>query len=135
MPDGDATTREWPFGVTAIAVIQVVAAAVAAFSWWTSDPFEAGLGDPAVYFQSLSIGLAVITLIAAVGLLLLHPAAWSLTLLVISVNMGVGLWAYYNGHPNYITMGLNVASIFYLNSREVRLAFGVARSKESVPIE
>lgn len=135
MSEVQRNDRERPFGVTAIAVIQVIAAGAAAAGWLRSDPFETGLSDPAVYFQSLTIALAIITLIAAVGLLILHHAAWSLILLVISVNMGVGLWAYYDGHPNYITMGLNVVSIFYLNSREVRQAFGVARVRDTVPIE
>lgn len=135
MPDRETTQQERPFGVTAIAVIQAIAAAAAVVGWWRRDPFETGIADPTVYLQSLTVVLALFTLIAAIGLLLLHSSAWSLILLIISVNMGVGLWAYYDGHPNYVTMGLNVISIFYLNSREVRRAFGVARSREHVPIE
>lgn len=135
MYDAGYDVRKRPFGVTAIAVIQVVAAAVAMYQWWSRDPFEAGLLDTSVYLHSLTFALASLTLIAAVGLLLMHKWAWPAVLLAISVNMAVGLWAYYDDHPNYIMMTLNVIAIFYLNSRDVRLAFDRVRPRDSVPIE
>lgn len=135
MHDAGYDERERPFGVAAIAVLQVITAGAAMYGWWTRDPFDAGLFDPSVFLHSLTFALASLTLIAAIGLLLMHQWAWPAVLLAISVNMAVGLWAYYDSHPNYVTMTLNVISIFYLNSRDVRQAFGRLRPRDSVPVE
>lgn len=135
MHDAGYNANQRPFGVTAIAVLQVITAGAAMVGWWQREPFEEGLLDPSVVTHSLTLGLALLTLIAAFGLLLMHEWAWPTVLAAISVNMGVGLWAYYDGHPNYVTMILNVISIFYLNSRDVRHAFGIVRPRDSVPVE
>lgn len=124
-----------PFGVTAIAFIQVVSSVAAITGWWASGPFDTGLGDPAVYLNSLSVGVAVIGLIVAVGLLLMVRWAWPLALFLLSIQLGVGLWAYYHEQSNYVTMALSAIAIFYLNSRDVRGGFGYIRARESIPVE
>lgn len=125
-----------PFGVTMIAVIQLLAALAAIYGWWTRGPFDASLRDPATYAHMLTAALATASLIGAFGLLLMVRQAWPFVLLVISVNMAVGLWAYVDDHPNYVTMTLNMVSVFYLNSRDVRGAFGYIRPRDSgVPLE
>jgi hydrogenase/urease accessory protein HupE len=121
--------------VAAIAVIQVISSVSAIAGWWASDPFDTGVDDPAVYLNSLSVIVAVIGLIVAVGLLLVVRWAWPLALFVLSVQLSVGLWAYYQDHPNFVTMALSVVAIFYLNSRDVRGSFGYIRPRESTPIE
>ena len=135
-PEGSSVEqRDRPFGVTAIAFLQVGASATAIIRWWESGPIDAGFSDPAVYLNSLSAGVAFTGLILAVALLIMVRWAWPLALFVLSVQLGVGLWAYYQDHPGYLTMVFNVAAIFYLNSREVRRAFGYVRARESLPIE
>jgi hypothetical protein len=124
-----------PFGVTAIAFIQVVTSASALAGWWASGPFDAGYGDRAVYLNSAAVAVALLGLIVAAGLLLMVRWAWPLILFVLSIQLAVGLWAYYHDHPNFVTMALSVVAIFYLNSRDVRGAFGYIRPRESVPIE
>lgn len=124
-----------PFGVTAIAFIQLVTSVSAITGWWASGPADAGFTDPAVYLNSLSVVVAIIGLTVAISLLLMVRWAWPLALFVLSIQLAVGLWAYYHGHPNYVTMALGVIAIFYLNSRDVRGAFGYVRARESVPIE
>ena len=127
--------RDRPFGVTAIAFLQVGASATAIFRWWESGPIDSGFSDPAVYLNSLSAGVAFTGVILAVGLLAMVRWAWPLALFILSVQLGVGLWAYYQDHPGYLTMIFSVAAIFYLNSRDVRDAFGYVRARESLPIE
>ncbi|MEZ4522914.1 MAG: hypothetical protein R3A46_14940 [Thermomicrobiales bacterium] len=127
--------RTRPFGVTAIAFIQLVSSVSAIGGWWVSGPFDAGFRDAAVYLNSLSVAIAGIGLIVVVGLLLMVKWAWPLALFVLSVQLAVGLWAYYHGHPNFITMVLSVVAIFYLNSRDVRGSFGFINPRETVPIE
>jgi hypothetical protein len=124
-----------PFGVTAIAFIQVVSSASAIAGWWASGPFDTGFRDPAVYLNSLSVAVASMGLIVAVGLLLMFRWSWPLALFALSVQLAVGLWAYYHGHPNFVTLALSVLAIFYLNSRDVRGSFGFIRSRESTPVE
>ena len=127
--------RSRPFGVTAIAFIQVVSSVAAITGWWASGPFDAGMSDPAVYLNSLSVGVAIVGVIVALGLLLMVRWAWPLALFLLSIQLGVGLWAYYHGHPNFVTMALSVITIFYLNSRDVRGGFGFIRARESIPVE
>jgi len=124
-----------PFGVTAVAYLQVATSGAAIYGWWLSDPFDTRLSDPEVYLSSLSVALAVTGLIVAIGLLATVRWAWPLALFVLSVQLAVGLWAYTHGHAIYETMALSVASIFYLNSRDVRGAFGFVRARETLPIE
>jgi len=121
--------------VTAIAVIQAITSVSAIAGWWRSGPFDAGMRDSAVYLSSLAVLVAVIGLIVAGGLLSMVRWAWPLALFVLSVQLAVGLWAYYHGHPNYITLALGVVAIFYLNWRDVRRAFGYLKVRESTPIE
>lgn len=133
--DLEGHRQDRPFGVTAIAVIQAITSASAITRWWRSGPFDAGMGDTAVYLSSLAVLVAVIGLIVAGGLLSMVRWAWPLALFVLSVQLAVGLWAYYNGHPNYLTLALGVIAIFYLNWRDVRRAFGYLKVRESTPIE
>ena len=134
-PEPGTAARLRPFGVTAIAFIQVVTSVSAIASWWASDPFDANFTERKVYLSSAAVVVAMLGLLVAAGLLLMVRWAWPMTLFVLSVQLGVGLWAYYHGHPNYLTMALSVMAIFYLNSRDVRGAFGYLRVRESVPIE
>lgn len=130
-----ASSRDRPFGVTAIAFLQAVISAIAIYRWWLSDPLDARFTEREVYLSSASVALAVTGLIVAVGLLVMVRWAWPLALFVLSVQLGVGLWAYYHDQPIYETMFLSVVSIFYLNSRDVRDAFGFVRARESLPVE
>ncbi len=124
-----------PFGVPAIAAIQVVSSASAIAGWWASGPADTGFRTTEVYLNGLQAAIAVLGLIVAVGLLFMVRWAWPLALFVLSVQLAVGLWSYHHGHPNYITLVLSVLAIFYLNSRDVRGAFGYIRTREIVPIE
>ena len=131
----DLVGRKQPFGVTAVAFLQVAISVAAIYSWWLSGPFDSGFSDPAVYLNSLSVGLSVTGLTVAVGLLLTVRWAWPLALFVLSAHLAVSLWAYAHDHAIYETMILSVASIFYLNSHDVRGAFGYVRARESLPVE
>jgi hypothetical protein len=121
--------------VTAIAVILVISSVSAIAGWWASEPFDTGMDDPAVYLNSLSVLVAIIGLVVAAGLLAMLRWAWPMALFVLSVQLAVGLWAYYHDHPNFVTLALSVVAIFYLNSRDVRGSFGYIRPRESTPIE
>ena len=127
--------RRRPFGVTAIAVIQAISSVTAIFGWWSSGPLDAGLRDPAIYLRSMSVVIAIIGLVVAFGLLLMVRWSWPMSLFVLSVQLAVGLWAYYEGHANYWIMALSVVAILYLNSRDVRGSFGFTRVRETMPVE
>ncbi len=124
-----------PFGVTAIAFLQVITSGTAIYRWWLRGPFDAGFLHPSVFLNSLSVAIAITGLIVAVGLLWMVRWAWPLALFVLSIQLAVGLWAYNHNQPFYETMVPSVASIFYLNSRDVRGAFGYVRVRESLPVE
>ena len=107
----------------------------AIYRWWAAGPFDAGFLHPSVYLNSLSVAVAITGLIVAVGLIGIVRWAWPLALFVLSIQLAVGLWAYSHNQPFFDTMIPSVVAIFYLNSRDVRGAFGFVRVRESLPVE
>ncbi len=59
----------------------------------------------------------------AIGLWLLQRWAWVLIMIQVGLVMLSDLWGYFSGYPSYITMIISVIAVFYLNQREVQMAF------------
>lgn len=122
-----------PFGVVVIAVIQVVRAVYSAGLLLRADLSMDYVRETG-YIDLASLVLDVFCVAIAGGLLQLHRWAWVLIMFVLAVDMSFGLWRYYEGSPSYVRMALNVVAIFYLNSRDVRHAFGHTRSAEELAV-
>jgi len=65
----------------------------------------------------------VFRLLLIFGLLWLRRWAWVLVMVQVGVLMILDLWSYFGGEPAYLSMITNVVMVFYLNQREVQLAF------------
>lgn len=124
-----AQRRRRPFGVTVIAVIQVVSAiAYGLISLYDRADYGNLLGSLG-YFGILGPILGLGGLPIAFGLLRLERWAWVLTMLWAGLNLVAALLSYYNDEPNYVGMALSVVAVYYLNQREVQAAFNVPRSE------
>ncbi len=75
--------------------------------------------------QYAIIAVAAIRLMAALGLLTRHRAAWVMVMLVTGGGLASTLAGYLIGRPDDIRLLLGVASAFYLNQPGVRAVFGV----------
>jgi hypothetical protein len=137
MPDSSmesSPTRTRPFGIKAIMVLQLLYVALLI----TNQVNILTQGDrsdtlPQVPTESVAVAVAILNvlillgLISVPGLWRLKYWAWVLLMLQIGVSLGVALWAYFSGSPQYGTMVICVAMVFYLNQGDVRRAFSHRR--------
>lgn len=75
--------------------------------------------------QYVIMAVVSIRLMAAVGLLTRHRAAWVMVMLITGASLATTLTGYVIGRPDDIRLLLEVAAAFYLNQPGVRAAFGV----------
>jgi hypothetical protein len=66
---------------------------------------------------------AAIHVAAAVGIWTFRRWAWVALMIVVGISLGDGLLRYVRGQPEYVSMLLNVLTVFYLNQRDVQCLF------------
>ena len=49
--------------------------------------------------------------------------AWIGAILMSGLGLAFAIGAWWDGHPQYLAMVINVVAVFYLNQREVRSVF------------
>jgi hypothetical protein len=76
----------------------------------------------AVIVTALLIGLLVASLVTIVGLLSWRSWGWVLAIILSGIILAIDLGWWYSGEARYLSMALNVVSVFYLNQRDVRLS-------------
>jgi hypothetical protein len=71
--------------------------------------------------------MAVLEIVAAVALLRLRRLGWTLAMLLAGVSLASSIAAWwFTGEVATMSMLLGVATVLYLNQRQVRAAFGLA---------
>jgi hypothetical protein len=117
--------RRRPFGVMVIAILQGLGAlgtlSVVDDVIMFANRLGVDLLDAADGLWLLPIPLVGFAI--SIGLWFLKRWAWLATMLWVGVGMAFGLYAYVIGEPQYLTMLINIATVFYLNQREVQAAF------------
>ena len=71
---------------------------------------------------AINILIGLVFFWVAVATLRRRPRSWMLGMSAQSVALVVSLVSYLRGRPDYVTMVLGAAAVFYLNLREVRQA-------------
>lgn len=130
--------RSRPFGVTAIVVLQLLSCILLLGALYLDDgetlrPLYGRLprsGDLPLF---VGYGATLLGALVAPGLWKLRRWAWVLTMIQLGLRMGTGLFAYLMGDAQYFQMFINVITVFYLNQRDVQLAFGYDQTI-SIPI-
>ena len=131
--------RRRPFALIALAGVLLVKAGLAlllllgvslAESGLLADlmrmnPELGALVEAATLSQGLLIGIVVILVIAAVGLLSLHRRGWLIAMVATGVFVAFDIVAFTAGTANYVWMALNIVTVFYLNQSDVREVVGV----------
>ncbi len=131
-PNSDAKRRRlWlPVGAVLLALIQVLEAGllVATLGGYRVAG-QAGLPAELLTYgvpgQYVIMAVISIRLMAALGLLTRHRAAWVLVMLITGASLATTLTGYLIGRPDDIRLLLEVAAAFYLNQPGVRAVFGV----------
>ncbi len=125
-----ADIQKRPFGVTAIIVLQLISLAsiigdVAGFPVsQLPSLLPIQWKDNTNYVFAMGIAIAVLQIAIIIGLWGLQRWAWFLIMIQLGVSMAIGLVSYFNGLQLYSYMLLNVIMVFYLNQRDVQIAFG-----------
>lgn len=65
----------------------------------------------------------ILLFVAGVGMLRLSPRAWIWGMALQGVGLGAGLFAYFRGRPDYLSMALGVVVVLLLNQNDVQAAF------------
>lgn len=91
-----------------------------AWSEFDLQPFE--LIEP--------LGLLVIVIVVVIGLWRFRAWGWYGMMLLLAYWMATDAIGYFTGNPEFGSMIINVAMVFYLNQREVRDLFATTPSSE-----
>ena len=121
--------RRRPFGVVVLTALQV-------FRAMEAVAFFALLGDPAARLQeirsdpriALLAVFSILTVASAVALWRLDRWGWVMTMLLVGTRLAFEIVSYWQGQYvgldiGYARMAVDVIAVFYLNQRDVRVAF------------
>lgn len=124
---------ERPAGVTLIALLMIATAVVYGLALSPWDPLQdfalmnrvasiTTFSQTGIITGFLAVG-AVLHALAGLGMILMKPWAWRLTILLTGVGLAVYLILDLTTRPASIRLALYAAIAFYLNTRAVRDAF------------
>jgi hypothetical protein len=136
-PAVPAPERRRPLGVIVVAAVQFARAGLVIVQLFGRDLFPDSdwlraavqIPDPApstvAFAISRGLGAALVAASIAIGIGLLGGRRWAwvgaIILSGLSLAFAIGAW--WDGHPQYLAMAINVVAVFYLNQREVRSTF------------
>ena len=124
-----------PFGVKAIISLKVLGVVsillVAAISGMQLADPELAVVEIYATIVVYTL-LALLDLIAVIGLWHLARWAWTLTMLTIGFSLANLLYRYFQEDPFYLNMVLNVLMVFYLNQRDVQRVFRPRGEREGI---
>ncbi|MEM7113650.1 MAG: hypothetical protein AAF614_14525 [Chloroflexota bacterium] len=120
--------RKRPFGLIAIIILQLLQVlAWGIFLYSLTVPQTAARAESLVDLTAVSYNIQInstlLLVIALPGLWLFKRWGWIILMIQVGISLLMGLWQFVEGAPNYISMILNVAIVFYLNQREVQQLF------------
>lgn len=136
-PPVQAAGRRLPIGAGIVAVAQFIRAGllVGQMLGLTLFPdlewlrIAAQIPEPTsgtvAFALSRGIGGALVAASVLVGLGLLGGRRWGwIGAIVLSgLSLAFALGAWWDGHPTYLSMVINIVAVFYLNQREVRAVY------------
>lgn len=107
------TRRRWLTIALPVALLLIKTASYGAALF---GPGYRGIGDLA----SLTAVLALLSLLAAAALMAGHRIGWLLALTFVGWELATSLVLWWNGQPEYLSMGLTAAAAVLLTSPEMR---------------
>jgi hypothetical protein len=71
----------------------------------------------------IGLGIAAASIAVVVGLLTNRRWGWVGAIVLSGLSLAFAIGAWWDGHPVYLNMAINVIAVFYLNQRDVRAAY------------
>ncbi len=118
-----------PFGVTLIAIIQLLNAVALGVSVILDRSILPDDLEDATAFRAAWLVEAGVGVVIAAGLWTLRRWAWTATMVWVGLNMAWALHSYFEDDPAYPMMVGSLVQVFYLNQREVQRAFQRGRTR------
>jgi hypothetical protein len=114
-----------------IALACIYFAEIGLFSQGIADIVLPELGDvmgPMLVVRAVAVAaFAIACLITTVGLLRLHPWAWSAGMAVLGIRLAQALGDFLFNNPAFGLAIITVATVFLLNQHAVRKVFGIVK--------
>jgi hypothetical protein len=73
--------------------------------------------------RGFAIALVVATLVVGYGLLAGRRWGWVGAIILSGLSLAFSIAGWWDGHPTYVSMLINVVAVFYLNQRDVRVVY------------
>lgn len=135
-----------PLGVLIVAAVQVLRAAslvaqligfgaVLPFEWMrTAQQLPDAPPGTVAYYLIWLIGLGLIaaSLASAFGLIANKRWGWIGGIALSGLSLAFTLGAWWDGHPAYAAMAINVVAVFYLNQRDIRAWYDESPDDEAL---
>jgi hypothetical protein len=118
--------RQRPLGVAVIAVFLVLDAVVALATLMIDSPLmtrTSTLLEINEFMPAVVFAVAILRLVAAVGLWRGWRRAWPLTMLLVGTGLLFSLYLYALSEPPYARLAIDIVIAFYLNQGIVREYF------------
>jgi uncharacterized membrane protein (DUF2068 family) len=131
------TPRERPLGVAVIAVFLVLDALAALGQLALDSPLMTRtntLLEIHEWMPGVVAVVALLRLVAAVGLWLGSRRAWVLTMLLVGIGLLFSLYIYWVGDPPYARLAIDIVIAFYLNQGAVRDYFEGRTRRAEAPV-
>lgn len=139
--------RKRPFGVTIIAflllsngLLAAVRGGLLAYEFYqeeqgTIDPEEVlEFSEDWSLIEWLGLPLTVGGIVMAWGMWILNPKAWFATMALQGLNLTAQLYDYSQGDPHYLNIIISLATVFYLNTRDVQVIFRPPKKPKPTPL-
>ena len=133
VPDPLPQRRKRPFGLYMILILLTLQGLLGAllailfgFSLAVAPGEVLDAVGPVLVELVVPFALMLITLVVAIGLWRYKAWGWYGMMLLLAYWMATDAIGFFTGNPDYVSMVLNVAMVFYLNQREMRDLFEAA---------
>ena len=130
-----------PFGISVIVMLSLFTTVVTLIDSglfaWSIIESGAPWNVSENYYSYMLLLFVPLDLILIVGLWYLRRWAWLIFMLQLGFIMSVDLFLHFRGEtpPEYFQMLMNVATVFYLNQRDVRRFFDLPAESGGQPME
>ena len=85
--------------------------------------------------RAIGIGLVAASVLVGIGLLAGRRWGWIGSIVISGLSLAFALGAWWDGHPVYAAMVINIVAVFYLNQREVRAVYDVVPAEAEAEAE
>jgi hypothetical protein len=138
--------RKRPFGVTIIAFLLLFNGMLAAVrgglliydlyqeEQGNIEPEEfAEFSEDWSLIEWLTLPLTAAGIVMAWGMWILNPKAWFATMALQGLYLIAQLYDYFQGDAHYVNLVITLATVFYLNTRDVQVIFRPPKPKKPTP--